>query len=58
MHLIKKLRNTLKLKTKPWVTVGIQNSTKVKNDFLKNYINKKDITLKKLNKYAKYRKYI
>ena len=37
---------TLKLKAKPWITSGIQNSIKIKNKLLKNYFNKKDITLK------------
>ena len=36
----------LKLKTKPWITAGIQNSIKIKNRLFKNYINKKDFTLK------------
>ena len=46
MHLIKKLKNILKLKTIPWITAGIQNSIKTKNRLFKNYINKKDSTLK------------
>ena len=37
---------TLKLKTKPGWTAGIQNSIKIKNKLFKHYINRKDIALK------------
>ena len=36
----------LKLENKLWITAGIQNSTKIKNELFKTYINKKDIALK------------
>ena len=36
----------LKLENKPWITAGIQNSTKIENKLFKTYSNKKDIALK------------
>ena len=46
----------MKLKAKPWITAGIQNSIKIKNRIYKNYINKKDFTLKD-EIHAEYKKY-
>ena len=46
---------TLEIKTKPWKTAGIQNSIKIKNKLFKNYLNKKDITLK-IEIHADYKK--
>ena len=40
MHLLKKL------KSKPWITPGLQKSMFVKNKLLTNFINKKDPILK------------
>ena len=47
----------LKFISKPWITLGLQKSISVKNKLLKNFINKKDPTLKEEfhNKYKKYR---
>ena len=47
----------LKFISKPWITLGLQKSISVKNKLLKNFINKKDPTLKGefRNKYKKYR---
>ena len=36
----------LKLKSKPWITLGLQKSISVKNKLLANYINKRDPILK------------
>ena len=47
----------LKLKSKPWITLGLQKSISVKNKLLANFINKKDPILKEefnIN-YKKYR---
>ena len=53
MHLIK---YTLKLKSKLWITAGIQNSINIKNNLFKTYICKKDITPKnKIHVECKYR---
>ena len=46
----------LKLKTKPFITAGIQNSIKIENRLFKNYINKKDFTLKN-EIHAEYKKH-
>ena len=46
----------LKLKAKPWITAGIQNSKQIKNKLFKNYINKKNIALKN-EIHAEYKKY-
>ena len=47
----------LKFKSKPWITLGLQKSISVKNKFLTNFINKKDLVLKEEfhTKYKKYR---
>ena len=39
-HKINKYK--LKLKSKPWITLGLQKSISVKNKLLTNFINKKD----------------
>ena len=36
----------LKLKSNPWITLGLHKSTSVKNKLLTNYINKRDPILK------------
>ena len=36
----------LKFKSKPWITLGLQNSISVKSKLLANFINKKDPILK------------
>ena len=36
----------LKLKFKPWITLGLQKSISVKNKLLANFINKNDPVLK------------
>ena len=47
----------LKFKSKPWITLGLQKLTSVKNKLLTNFINKKDAILKKEchTNYKKYR---
>ena len=47
----------LKFKSKPWITLGLQKSTSVKNKLLTNFINKKDPILKEEchTNYKKYR---
>ena len=47
----------LKLKSKPWINLGLQKSISVKNKLLTNFINKKDHILKEEfhTKYKKYR---
>ena len=45
-----------KLKTKPQITAGIQNSIKIKNRLFKIYLNKKDVKLKN-EMHTKYKKY-
>ena len=47
----------LKFKSKPWITLDLQKSISVKNKFLTNFINKKDLVLKEEfhTKYKKYR---
>ena len=41
MHLLIELTNNkLKFKSKPWITLGLQNSISVKNKLLKSFINK------------------
>ena len=47
----------LKLKSKPWITLGLQKSISVKNKVFTNFINKKDPVLKEEfhTKYKKYR---
>ena len=47
----------MKFKSKPWITVGLQNPISVKNKLLKNFINKKDPILKEEfhTNYKKYR---
>ena len=39
-------KNKLKLKSKPWITLGLQKSISVKNKLLMNFINKMDHILK------------
>ena len=39
-------KNKLKIKFKPWITIGLQKSISVKNKFLKILINKKDSIIK------------
>ena len=48
----------MKLKPKPWITLGLQKSMSVKNNLLTNFINKKDPILKEIfhTNYKKYRK--
>ena len=48
MHVLIKRINKfkLKLKYKPWITLGLQKSIFVKNKLLTNFINKKDPILK------------
>ena len=36
----------MKLKSKPWICAGIENSIKMKNKVFKNYFSKKDVALK------------
>ena len=36
----------LKFKSKPWITIGLQESISVKNKLLTNFINKEDLILK------------
>ena len=36
----------LKLKSKPWITLGFQKSISMKNKLFVNFINKKDLILK------------
>ena len=36
----------LKFKSNPWITLGLQKSKSVKNNLLRNFINKKDPILK------------
>ena len=58
MHLFKKINKfKLKLKSKPWITLGLQKSIFVKNKLLTNFINKKDPILKEEfhTNYKKYR---
>ena len=47
----------LKLKSNPWITLGLHKSTSVKNKLLTNYINKRDPILKEefQTKYKIYR---
>ena len=47
----------MKLKAKPWITLGLQKSTSVKNKLLTNFINKKDSILEEEchTNYKKYR---
>ena len=47
----------LKLKSKPWIKLGLQKSIFVKNKLLTNFINKKDPILKEefQTNYIKYR---
>ena len=47
----------LKFKSKPWITLGLQKSIFVKNKFLTNFINKKELILKEEfhTNYQKYR---
>ena len=47
----------LKLKSKSWITLGLQKSIPVKNNLLKSFINKKDPILKEKfhRNYKKYR---
>ena len=47
----------LKFKSKPWITLGLQNSISVKNKLLANFINKKNSILKEEfhTNYKKYR---
>ena len=55
---VKKIsRYRLKLKTKPWITLGIQKSISLKNKLLKRFINKKDPQIKAEfhEKHKKYR---
>ena len=40
-------KDTLKFKSKPWITLGLQKSISVKNKLLTNFINKKDPVLKR-----------
>ena len=56
MHLLKKI-NKYKLKSKLWITLGLQKSISGKNKLLTNFINKKDPTLKEEfhTNYKKYR---
>ena len=39
-------RYKLKFKSKPWITLGLQESISLKNKILTNFINKKDTILK------------
>ena len=39
-------KHKLKFRSKPWITLGLQKSTSVKNKLLTNVINKKDFILK------------
>ena len=59
MHVLIKRINKfkLKLKYKPWITLGLQKSIFVKNKLLTNFINKKDPILKEEchTNYKKYR---
>ena len=50
-------KHKIKLKSKPWITIGLQKSISVKNKLLKNFINKKDPVLKEEfhTNYKKYR---
>ena len=47
----------LKFKSKPWITLGFQKSSSVKNKLFTNFINRKDPILKKEfhTNYKKYR---
>ena len=36
----------MKFKSKPWITFGLQKSIFIKNELLKNFINKRDPILK------------
>ena len=38
--------NKCKLRSKPWITLGLQKSISIKNNLLTNFINKKDPVLK------------
>ena len=44
------------MKTKPWITLGIQKSISVKNKLMKKFINKKD-PQKKAKCHKNYKKY-
>ena len=46
----------LKLKSKPWITLGLQKSVSVKDKLLTNFLNKKDPVLKE-DFHTKYKKY-
>ena len=47
----------MKFQSKPWITLGLQKSISVKNIWLKNFVNKKDLILKEEfhTNYKKYR---
>ena len=46
----------IKFKSKPWITLGLQKSISVKNELLKNFINKKGPILK-MEFHLNYKKY-
>ena len=47
----------MEFQSKPWITLGLQKSISVKNIWLKNFVNKKDLILKEEfhTNYKKYR---
>ena len=54
---LKRVKNKLKFKSKPWITLGLQKSISLTNKLLTNFINKKDPILKEEchTNYKKYR---
>ena len=46
----------MKVKSKPWITLGLQKSISVKNKLITNFINKKDPMLKE-ERHTNYKKY-